>query len=802
MYISLNWVKQYIPEGIKITHLELKEKFTYSCAEVENIKNIGSDLKDIVVGEILKIKKHPKTDKLKIILIDTGNKKRRNIVCAAKNIYEGAKVPVALPGGIVLNPKEELNKQTQYKIQDMDVMGVHSQGMLCSQKELGLSDDHEGIWILPQEVKVGENLLKLISDTVFEIENKNLTNRPDCFSHIGIAREISVILKTPHDYKESEEMLIPTRTLPLVVKVENSNLCKRYTAIAIQGIKVKPSPFWLQIKLLAIGIKPINNIVDATNYVMLDLGQPLHAFDYNKLKSPRIIVRTARKGEKTVTIDSKERILGKNNLLICDTEKPIGIAGIMGSLNSEIDEDTTDIIIESANFEMYNIRRSEMELGIRSEASTRFEKGIDPNLTLPALKEVVQLITEISEGEVSSQLIDIYKEKVTEKIIEFELKDIPRLLGIEIKREEVLDILESLKLKVISPEAAQTKINIKIPTFRRDLNIKEDILEEIARIYGFNKFNYTLPEKTIKAVKINPRREIEKRIKLILSSLGFDEIYSYSFTGEKQYTNTLLNIKDCIKIKNPISKELSYMSNNLLPNILERTLLNQQSSQDIAIYEISRVFLKEKDQNGLHKQPKQIIVVESKASNKTNLFYNLKGKLESLFEQINIKNIQFEKTKNIQFLHPNYQAFIKIKDHKSGYIGIIHPQIKLNWDLKHEIGIFVLEFDDFEKYSRKFKVYKKLSLFPQVKRDLSFWVKENIEAEKILSTAEKSASKYIKNIMIPDIYKPKVKSDKKGIILEIILQSSNHTLNEKDIKDDINSIIRSLKDIGCNLRKK
>jgi len=801
MLISLNWLKQYLPEGIKLSKEELRKTFTFSVAEIEDIKEIGDKLEKIFIGEIKKIKQHKKSPRLKVATIDIGEKRKRKIVCAASNIFIGAKVPVALPGGTVLNPEQEIGKQETCRITSIEIAGSRSSGMLCSQKELGLSDNHEGIWILPDDEKVGDDFVKVLRDTVFEIENKNLTNRPDCFSHIGIAREISSLAKTPFVYQESDETLIPTETLPLVVKVENPNLCKRYTAVVIKGIEVKPSPLWLQIKLLATGIRPVNNIVDITNYVMLDLGQPLHAFDYDKLKTARIIVRTAKRGEKTITLDNQERELNTNQLLICDPEKPIGIAGVMGSLNSEINDKTCDIVIESANFEMYGIRRTSMELGIRSEASTRFEKGLDPNMTLPALKEAVNLITDIAGGEIASQVIDHYKDPVTEHTLDFDLADIPRLLGVEITKSEVINILESLQLSVQTPEAAQSKIKVVIPTFRRDLNIKEDLLEDIGRIFGYVKFKPILPTKDLKSAKLNQRREYEKQIKLTLQALGFDEIYTYSFTGEKQYQNTTLDISKCLKLKNPISPELSYMRNSIVPGILEKTSLNLPNFDKIAIYEISKVYLEEKNEENLPKQPKHISGAISNTDSNTDLFFTLKGKLESLFKNIDIEETKFEKTESIPYLQPTQQAFIKISNNVIGHIGIIHPQVKYNWNIKSNTVIFDLDFDKLFEHRKKVKDYKHISKFPSVKRDLSFWIGFDKEAEKILDEIQKQNYKYVQSIEIIDIYKTEKKSGRKSITIQIVLQSHTSTLSEKQIKEDLDLMTSTIEKLNGKLRK-
>ncbi|MBN2015688.1 phenylalanine--tRNA ligase subunit beta [Candidatus Dojkabacteria bacterium] len=802
MLLSKKWLEQYLPKGIKIKASKLRNRITYSLAEVENIYNVGEELTNIVVGEIKKIKPHPKSDNLHVAIVDIGNSRKKTIVCAAKNIFEGAKVPVALPGGSVLNPEQDLGSQDSFEIKEIEIKKIKSSGMLCSQKELGISDDHKGIWILPDELNVGEDFCGMLKDTILEIENKSLTHRSDCFSHLGIARELSAILKIPFDYEESQEILVPTQTLPLVVKVEDPKLCQRYTAIAIHGVKIQPSPLWLQLKLLAVGVKPINNVVDATNFVMLDMGQPIHAFDYNKLDAPRVIVRKAKKGEEIRTLDGDIRRLGSDQLLITDPKGPIAIAGIMGGLDTEVDNDTQDIIIESANFEMYNIRRSTNELGLRTEASTRFEKGQDPHTTLPALKRVAELITETAGGEIASEVIDIYKEPGEERQLEFDTDDVPRFLGIEVSKEEVIHIFESLHLAVNTPEVSSTKLSVTIPTFRRDLNIKEDLLEEVARIFGYDKFHPTLPVRDLKSVPKNFQREFEKMLMFTMSSLGFDEIYTYSFIGEQHYRKTLLDIDKCLKLKNPLSPELAYMRNSLVPSILEKVKLNLANFDEILIYEMSRIFFKEKNKEGLPNQPLNIIGLVSKHTDNKELYFTLKEKVIALLGQAGIATYAFEKVDSIPYFHPGQQALITTNKVVLGNIGTLHPQVKDNWNIDPNTSLFILDIEKLFELQNKEKVYKRFSKYPYVKRDLSFWVKKDTQTGHLVKELEKGNFSYVKDIEVKDIYEPKTKQDEKSITIQVILQSKRITLSEEEINIDISVLIETIKKFGGTLRKK
>lgn len=800
MFISSNWLQQYIPKGIPSDKTKLRERVSFSLAEVEQVIRIGNKISNVVVGEIKKIDKHPNTENLNVVLVSIGEKEDKTIVCGAENLKIKAKVPVALPGGKVLHPKQKLHKQEAVEIKEAKIKGVKSEGMICSQKELGLSDDHTQIWILSEGAEVGDKLKEIIEDDILEIENKSLTHRPDCFSHIGIAREMSAILKTDFKTSESKITLKPTQDLPLEVQVKNNDLCKRYTAITIQGVKVKASPLWLQKRLLSVGVKPVNNVVDATNYVMLDMGQPLHAFDYDKIDSKKIIVRGSKNKEELTTLDGELRELGKDHVLITDSSKTIALGGIMGGVNTEIEKETENIVIESANFEMFNLRRTTRELGLRTEASARFEKGLDPNLTKSALKKAVELILELAGGEISSEVIDIYPEVVEEEFIDFDIKDIPRLLGVEIQKDNVIEMLKSLQLEVEDENPTNTKIKITVPTFRQDLHIKEDIVEEVARIYGYDKFTPTLPEKTLKPAPLNYKREFDKLLKQTLGSLGYSEIYTYSFVGESLYNDTLLDISNCIKLKNPISPDLEYLRNDLIPNILEKIIFNLSNFSDIKMFEVSKVIHKELNDDNLPQQPKKIALALTSQKEGEQLFMEMKGALAELFEKINLENkTKYQKTTKFNYLHPYINAEITSDQKILGHIGLIHPKVLKNLKTDQKIAVAQLDFETLHQLSTRDNNYKKVVKFPTVERDFSFWFDKNVSISQIKESLEKANINELKNLKIIDIFK---KEEKKSIAIRVVLQSETNTLKQEEIKDITEIIVKSVEKAGGNLRKK
>lgn len=800
MFISSNWLQQYIPKGIPSDKTKLRERVSFSLAEVEQVIKIGNKLSNIVVGQIKKIKTHPKSKELKVVSVSTKEKQNRTIVCGAKNLKLNAKVPVALPGGKVLHPKQKLYQQEPVTIKETKIKGVKSEGMICSQKELGLSDDHTQIWILGEGAEVGDDLVEIIEDDILEIENKSLTHRPDCFSHIGIAKELSAILKTNFETPESKTTLTPTQDLPLEVEVKNTDICKRYTAITIKDVEIKDSPLWLQNRLLSVGIKPVNNVVDATNYVMLDIGQPLHAFDYDKIDSKKIIVRGSKNKEELITLDGEKRELGKDHVLITDPDKIIALGGIMGGVNTEIEDETKNIVIESANFEMFNLRRTTRELGLRTEASARFEKGLDPNLTIKALENAIELIQELAGGEIASEVKDVYPKVVQEEVIDFDVKDIPRLLGVEIPKDNVMEMLRSLQLKVEDENPTNTKIRITAPTFRRDLHIKEDVVEEVARIYGYDKFKPTLPKKSLKPAPLNYKREFDKLTKQSLVSLGYSEIYTYSFVGEKLYTDTLLDINDCIKLKNPISPDLEYLRTDLIPNILEKIKFNLSNYSNIKIFEISKVIYKDLNEEKLPEQPKKIAIALTAEREGDELFLRLKGSLEELFAKLNIdQKVKYKKSDKINYLHPYINAEIISEDHILGNIGIVHPKVLKNLKIDQKIAVAQLDFATLHKLSKRYKTYEKVVKYPTVERDFSFWFDQDVTISQIKESLEKTKIQELKDVEIIDIFK---KEDKKSIAIRVVLQSDTSTLEQEEIKNITEKIVKSVEKAGGKLRQK
>lgn len=700
MRISKVWIGDFL-EKKGIEGKEVAKRLSSTLAEVEAVEEKGEFIgPKIVIAKITELSPHPNADKLQVAQVLAG-KKTYQVVCGATNIKPSQIVPLVLPGGRVKNPEGEVVVVKRARIR-----GVESEAMMCSQLELEAGEDHSGIWILPKEWEkyLGKPLLEVlpeIKDTIWEIENKALTHRPDCFGQLGMAREIAAALnlkfKPPSWYQGWQQKSWQPKTthskIDLTVAVEDSFLCPRYSAIAVDKVKIAPSPPWLQQRLLSAGLRPINNIVDITNYVMMELGQPLHAFDAAKVVGQKIIVRRAKKGEVIKTLDGEERRLSEEDLVIADKKGPIAVAGVMGGLNSEVDEQTTTVILESANFQRAGIRRSAMRLGIRSEASLRFEKGLDPNLTLIGLRRAGELILKLCPtARIVSPLVDFYPKPLLPQTIKTTPGFINQVLGTQIPPKKMLTILTGLGLQA---SLKQEKLVVKIPTFRQDLSLPEDLAEEVGRIWGYEKLPPALPQKDLTPAPISKDAQLDKKIREILVALGFDEIYTYAFVGERLYRRCRLDPKDLIPLQNPLSPDLAFLKNSAAPSLIEKAALNFPNFENFSLFEITRVFHYQKNKKALPDQPKMIAGLEVvRNQREDSLFLITKGKLEELFRRILVKKLNFKPISRIPYLHPGKSSEILSGSKSLGIFGVIHPLVAAEFSLsKASVCIFEVNFE-------------------------------------------------------------------------------------------------------------
>lgn len=776
MLVPISWLKDYVDFDVKTE--DLASALTMAGFNVENIIELGKDIINVVAGRIVLKEKHPNADKLYVCKVDIGDRELQ-IITGAQNINEGDIVPVALSGAVLPGG---------IKIEDSSFRGLTSQGMMCSPKELNLDtktlpdDQKTGILILPTNSPVGEDIKRILGldETVLEIEVT--ANRPDCLSIIGIARETAAILKKEFRFPKLEvpkgKDHIAQYTGAELIAPE---LCQRYTIRMIDNVKIKPSPLWMQKRLQAAGIRPINNIVDITNYVMLEIGQPLHAFDFDCLDDNKIVVRRAKTGEKLKTLDGVERVLDEDILVIADSNKPVGIAGVMGGENSEITEKTKRVLLESATFNYANIRKTSRKLGVRTEASARFEKGLDPALAIKASERFVQLVIQTQSGEVVDGVIDIYPQEIKPRRISMNSGKVNKLLGTNITIEEMENILNRLELKVL--KKTDTNLTIEVPTFRNDIAREADLAEEIGRIYGFNEIKATLPKGITTLGKINKGQAVVDKTKNILNSCGLSEVMTYSFISPKVFHKINIpeghSLREVITIKNPLGEDYSIMRTTIIPNLLDVIERNiNRNIDEIKIFELGNIY-RPRDLL-LQELPDEDRVLAIGVVGKAD-FYDLKGIIETLFDNLNIDSYDFLPAKHPTF-HPGRTAEILIKNEKIGVLGEIHPDVTEKYEINKRVYMCEINFERvIEATNLTFK-YKPLPKFPAITRDIAVIVNEDIMAGDIKKTIEAEGGNIVEKIELFDVYKGRqIPDGYKSLAYSITFRSEERTLTDEDV---------------------
>ncbi|MCD4693906.1 phenylalanine--tRNA ligase subunit beta [bacterium] len=806
MLLSLNWLKDFLEIPGKIDALELGRRLTLHTVEIENVEDQLEKFKNVVIGKIVEINPHSNADKLQVTKVDVGGKDNLNIVCGAKNIEVGQMVPVALPGAILPNGIE---------INEGKIRGEVSEGMLCAEDEIGLGADHDGIMILDKKAKKGQNLAEYLklNDTVFEVDNKSLTNRPDLLSHIGIAREISVFLNSNltkkfnkinnYDILETEDSL-----KELKVSIENNDLCPRYMAIEVEGVEIKESPKWMQDRLSAVGVRPINNMVDITNYIMIECGQPMHAFDSSLIKE--IIVRRARKGEKIITLDGEERRLDDEMLVIADGEKPVAVAGVMGGVNSEINPETKNVILESANFEGVRVRKTSQRLGIRTESSMRFEKSLDPNLCSLAIRRAWDLIKEVCpKAQISSKLIDIKsKDKVNfgfdVKPIKLEVEWIKKRLGEDVDSNKITDILEELGFG-ITKENDEGVLEVEVPTWRatKDVSIKEDLLEEVGRIIGYDNIKPAMPRVELGSPEINQEKVLEKNIKDILSlGLGLSESYNYVFTSEEKLKKINIDPASYIRLANSMSENHTLLKQNLSTNLFDNIRLNQANFDNVSLFEIGMIFMDfsgdinkdDKGEESLPYQERRIGIIE--ASNKEDVFRKVKGKVESLLDRFDLK-VEFVPSEPVlSWGQEGVCANVKVLEKEIGFVCQVDDKVLKNLGIKKKVAVCEIRFSDLFNLinMQGEKKYKSEGKYPALERDLAFVVDNKILYNDIRHEII-GFSNLITRVDLFDVYQGgKLEKNKKNLGFHIIYQSPERTLKADEVENVQNELIKKLEE--------
>ncbi len=787
MYLSLNWLKDFVDISKSITPEKLGEFLTLHTVEVEKIEYQADKFKDIVVGKILRVKPHPNADKLKLALVDIGKDTPAGgleIVCGAPNIEAGQFVPVALAGALLPNGME---------IKPVEIRGIKSSGMLCAEDELGLGSGHAGIMIL-EKAKIGMNFGEYLGldDIIFEVDNKSITHRADLWSHRGMARDISAFLDV--DFKEAKfpKIKFAKNGRAVKVKVEDSKLCPRYMAIGIDGIKIAPSPEWMQKRLSACGTRPINNIVDATNYAMLELGQPLHAFDGNFID--KIVVRKAKAGEIIETLDGIRRKLEPDMLVIANQTDPVAIAGIMGGESGGINDHTESIIIESANFSFDSIRKTSQKLGLRTESSIRFEKGLDPNSAEAGLKRVVEIILKICPGaKVAGNLIDEKKFDFNPCRIKLDLDWMNRFMGHEFNPRKAKRILEKLGFSV---KQSGGIFSVVVPTWRaaNDVSLPADLVEEIARISGYDNLKPAMPKVEMRPPEVNQKRMLERKIKNILSSgVGFSEVYNYSFVSADQMGKFNIASGSAVKLANPLSRDLEFLRTNLAIGLLENIKTNQAKEEEIAIYEIGNIFLNRQGSHDLPFQEKNIGMAWA-GSEKHDAFRKLKGVVEYLSGELDLK---------ILFAADDNGAAAIIADGKKiGAVFELGGAAARSFGIKKKVAIAEIRLNDLFSVmgNKPAKQYKEPAKYPEVLRDLAFVVDEKILYNDIAEEIKKSGD-LISQIKLFDVYQGgKMEHGKKSLAFHVIYQAGR-TLTAEEVDEAQKKIVKRLRDkLGAEIR--
>ena len=800
MKASIEWLEEY--SDIDVDSVKLGDVLTMTGSKVETIEQKGNDIKNVVVGKILEIKKHEDSDHLIVTQLDLGNEKVQ-IVTGADNVKEGDIVPIAkdgseLPGGI--------------KIKKGLLRGVESCGMMCSVGELGLEiadypgQIEHGIMILDKsfEKDLGKDIVEVLNLKEDIIDFEITPNRPDCLSIEGLGRETAVSLgkefKNPR--KNIDELKVEDKKEieGLKVDIEAPDLCYRYIARVVKNVKIGQSPEWMKRRLKACGVRSINNIVDITNYVMLEMGQPMHAFDINSIEGKHITVRRAKNGEKITTLDEQERELDENNLVIADEKKAVAIAGVMGGLNSEIEEDTETVVFESAVFYGGSVRKTAKKVGLRTESSSRFEKGLSPENALRAINRAVELVELIGAGEVVDGKIDVYptKQKINE--IKLDIERINNLLGTNLSKEEIISILEKLEIKV------QNDIAIA-PYFRMDIEFLADLAEEIVRIYGYDKLETTLIKADTTLGIRNKEQSIEKKIKDVLVNSGLSEIYTYGFVSEKDLEKSNINkelIEKSITVMNPLSDEYKLMRPTTIPSMMQILATNaNKKNQNAKLFDISRNYrnINNEVENGEVPLQENILTIGMYGEDVD--FYVLKGLIENVLEASNINRYDVEKETKNESYHPGRCANLKVGIDTIATIGEVHPEVLINYDIEKRVYLAEVNVTKLVKYSKANKKYVEVPKFPAVERDIAVIVDEKVEVGQIEKTITKKSKKWLEEARLFDIYRDeRIGANKKSVAYSLIFRDKNKTLSDEEINNIMDGIIAELeKTLGASLRK-
>ena len=805
MNTSLKWIKALVP-GLDCTAQEYTDAMTLSGSKVESYEQLDADLDKIVIGQVKKIERHPDADKLVICQVDIGEPELTQIVTGAANVFEGAKVPVVLDGGRVAGGHDGTKTPGGIKIKKGKLRGIESNGMMCSIEELGSSREMfpdapvNGLYIFGEDAPVGENAVSYLGLDDSVIEYEITSNRVDCFSVLGIAREAAatfdkkfvppVVTETGNDENVNDIVK---------VTVKDADLCSRYTARVVKNVKFAPSPKWMQERLRSHGIRPINNLVDITNYVMEEYGQPMHAYDLDTIAGNEIVVRRAAKDEKFVTLDGQERQMDDSVLMICDAEKAIGIAGIMGGENSMITENVHTMLFEAACFDGTNIRKSSKKIGLRTDASAKFEKGLDPNLAMEAMNRACQLVEELGAGEVVGGAVDIYPVKREGIRIPFEPDKYNKLLGTDIDKETMIGYFKKIDLGY--DEATN---EILVPSWRQDLLCDADMAEEVARFYGYDNIGVTLPSGESTAGGKSFKLRMEEKAREVAEFCGFSQAMTYSFESPKVFDKLLIpadsDLRKTVVISNPLGEDYSIMRTLPLNGMLASLSTNfGRRNKDVRLYEMGNIYL-----------PKQVPLTELPEERMQLTFgmygdgdfFTMKGVVEELLSQLGLRNkAEYDPTADLPFLHPGRRASVVYDGSVIGYLGEVHPTVAANYAIKERVYIAVVDMPEIVSRASFDYKYEGITNFPVSSRDLSMVVPKNILVGDIEKVFDEKGGAYLESYELFDVYEgEQIEKGFKSVAYSLKFRGKDKNLEENDITSAMNKILKGLEKMGIQLR--
>ncbi|MDD2215424.1 MAG: phenylalanine--tRNA ligase subunit beta [Eubacteriales bacterium] len=789
MLVFREWLNEYT--DVTIDSDQFCERMVMSGSNIETADRYGEGIKNIVVGKILNLEKHPDADKLLVCMLDVGQDEPVQIVTGATNVFVGAFVPVILHGGRL--PNGQIIKKGKLR-------GVESFGMLCSAKELGYEDKviptahKDGIWILDRDYTLGQDIVEALELAGEVVDFEITPNRPDCLSMIGMARETAATFKGSLRYPDSNCKKEKGQAQDYIdVQINKPELCNRYVARVITDVKIGPSPWWLQKRLMYAGMRPINNMVDITNYVMLEYGQPLHAFDIQNIKGNKIIVDTAKDGEVFITLDGTERKLFEGMLLIKDQERPVAIAGVMGGLNSEIQQDTTTIIIESANFNGDSIRTTSKKLGLRTEASSRFEKGIDSNLAEVAADRVCRLAELLEAGTVVGGRVDSYPIQREVKPVAVRANRVNQVLGTNIPQSEMEDIFTRLEMKVDSKDGIML---VSPPTIRQDLELEVDFIEEAARMFGYDQMPVTIPKGNNQSQK-SEALILRDMTREALVGMGASEIQTYSFVSPKGLDQIKIaedsQMRDGIRLINPLGEENSMMRTSLLPNMLE--VLERNFSRNIPAvkaFEIGNIFLNIEGELGLPIEKEGLCIA---CYGEEQSFFTLKGMVDEMLFKVGIRDLQYVSEMSLETYHPGRCAKIYYQEKELGIIGELHPDVSEQYNIDTRVYCCTLDFQKVVELADRERHYVPLPKYPAMSRDIALLVDEEIKVADIEAIIKYKASPLLESVVLFDVYRGKqIPQSQKSVAFSLTYRAIDRTLTDEEVVEVHDRVLLELKE--------